>query len=191
MTEYNQFIFSGTLAHLNIFRLRLILAFTDAWFTQNKILTELNSPISGVHFSFATVFQNFNFVRFRLYSKVKFSYGFSLQWWKPFVDIFFHLWEISKQILGNIKKTALILSSESVNMLIRGVVAAVRVVRNHSNITFIVFFLYLKQFVFIPLSLLYASKGATELGIHNFTGFRTVIIFVVIFRQLLLIFGMR
>ena len=70
MTEYNQFIFSGTLALLNIFRLRLILTFTDAWFTQNKILTELNSPISGVHFSFATVFQNFNFVRFRLYSKV-------------------------------------------------------------------------------------------------------------------------
>ena len=34
---------------------------------------------------------------------------------------FFHLREISKQTLGNIKKTGLILSSESVNMLIRGV----------------------------------------------------------------------
>ena len=33
------------------------------------------------------------------------------------------------------KKTAPILSSESVNILIRGVVAAVRVVKNHSKIT--------------------------------------------------------
>ena len=72
MTEYNQLIFSGTLAFSNIFRLKLILALTDAWFTQNKFLTELNSPVSGVHFSFATVFQNFNFVQFRLYSKAKF-----------------------------------------------------------------------------------------------------------------------
>ena len=76
-------------------------------------------------------------------------------------------------------------------MLIRGLVAAVRVVRNLSKITSIVFFLYLIQFVFIPFSILYASKGAAELGIHNFTGFRTVIIFAVIFRQLLLIFRMR
>ena len=65
--------------------------------------------------------------------------------------------------MGNIKKTALILSSESVNMLIRGVVVAVRVVRIHSKITYIAFVLYLGHFVFIPLSLLYASKVATEL----------------------------
>ena len=62
---------------------------------------------------------------------------------KPFVDIFFHLRETSKQTLGNIKKTALILSSESVNMLKHAVVAAVRVVRKHSKVTSIVFFLYL------------------------------------------------
>ena len=190
MAEYNQFIFSGTLVHSNIFRLRLIWAFFDAWFTQNKFLTELNLVISGVHFSVTTIFQYLKLVQFCSYSKLKLSYGCSLQWWKPFVDIFFHLREISKQTLGNIKKTGLILSSESVNMLIRGVVAAVRVVKIHSKITPIVFLLYSKHFVSTPLSLLCASKGATELRNHNFTIFRTVIIFVFIFRQLL-IFRMR
>ena len=48
-------------------------------------------------------------------------------------------------------------------MLIRGVVAAVRVVKIHSKITLIVFFLYLYQFVSTPLSLYYAPKVATEL----------------------------
>ena len=163
MAEYNRFIFSGTLVHSNIFRLRLIWAFSDAWFAQNKFLTELNLAISGVHFSFTSIFQYLKFVRFRSYSKLKLSYRCSLQWWKPFVDIFFHLREISKQTLGNIKKTGLILSSESVNMLIRGVVAAVRVVNNHSKITPIVFLLYSIQFVSTQLSLLYASKVATEL----------------------------
>ena len=56
MTEYNQFIFSGTLVHPNIFRLRLIRAISDAWFTQNKFLTELNLAISGVHFSVTKFF---------------------------------------------------------------------------------------------------------------------------------------
>ena len=60
MAEYNQFIFSGTLVHSNIFRLRLIRAIFDAWFTQNKFLTEVNLAISGVHFSVATIFQYFN-----------------------------------------------------------------------------------------------------------------------------------
>ena len=36
-------------------------------------LTELNSAISVVHFSFATVFQYLNFVRFRSYSELNFS----------------------------------------------------------------------------------------------------------------------
>ena len=75
-------------------------------------------------------------------------------------------------------------------MLIRGVVVAVRVVRNHSKSTPIVFLLYLQQFVSTPLSLLCASKVATELCIRDFTIFRTVIIFVLVFRQLL-IFRMR
>ena len=48
-------------------------------------------------------------------------------------------------------------------MIIRGVVAAVRVVQNHSKIISIVFLLYLQQFVFTPLPLLCASKVATEL----------------------------
>ena len=82
---------------------------------------------------------------------------------KSRLSISFYLREISKQTLGNIKKTALILSSESVNLLIRGVVAAMRVVRNHSKSTPIVFFLYLQQFVFTALSLFCASKRATEL----------------------------
>ena len=142
MAEYNQFIFSGTLVHSNIFRLRLIRAFFDAWFALNKFLTELYLAISGVHFSVITIFHYLKFVRFCSYSKLKFSYGCSLQWGKPFVDIFFHLREISKQTLGNIKKTGLILSSESVNMLIRGVVAAVRVVKIDSKSTPIVFLLY-------------------------------------------------
>ena len=142
MTEYNRFIFWRTLVHSNIFRLRLIRAFSEAWFAKNKFLTEVNLVISAGHFS-VTSFPYLKIVRFCPYSKLKFSYGCSLQWWKPFVDIFFHLWEISKQTLGNIKKTGLILSSESVNMLKRGVVAAVRVVKIRSKITPIVFLLYL------------------------------------------------
>ena len=48
-------------------------------------------------------------------------------------------------------------------MLKRGVVAAMRVVKNHFKIPSIVFLLYLQQFGLIALSLLYASKVATEL----------------------------
>ena len=158
---------------------------SDAWFVQKNFLTELNLAISGVHFSFPAIFQYLKFVGFRSYSKLRLSYRRSFQWWKLYVDIFFHLREISKQTLGNIKKTALILSSESVNMLIRGVVAALRVVEIHSEITPIVFLLYLKQFASTPLSLLYASKVATEMWNHNFTNFRNVTIFVLIFQQLL------
>ena len=80
MTEYNQFIFSGTLVHPNIFRLRLIRAISDAWFTQNKFLTELNLAIPGVHFSVTTIFQYLKFVRFCSYSKLKLSHRCSLQW---------------------------------------------------------------------------------------------------------------
>ena len=80
MAEYNQFIFPVTLVHLNIFRLRLIRAISDAWFTQNKFLTELNLAISGVHFSVTTIFQYLKFVRFCSYSKLKLSYRCNLQW---------------------------------------------------------------------------------------------------------------
>ena len=78
------------------------------------------------------------------------------------------------------------LGCQSVNMLIRGVVAAVRVVKIHSKSTPIVFVLYLQQLVSPPLSLLYASKVATELWIRDFTIFGTVIFFVSIFRQFLI-----
>ena len=79
MTGYIRFNFTETLVHSNIFRLRLFRAFYDAWFAQNKLLTELNSPISAVYFSFATIFQYFNFLRFRSYSELKISYECSLQ----------------------------------------------------------------------------------------------------------------
>ena len=104
MTEYNRFIFSETLVHANILRLKLIRAFSDSWLAQNNFLTEFISANSAVHFSFATFFQYLNFVQFCSYFKLKFFYRCNLQWWKPFVDIFFHLREISKQTLGNIKK---------------------------------------------------------------------------------------
>ena len=80
MAVYNQFIFSGTIVHSNIFRLGLIRAFSDAWFTQNKFLTEVLLAFSGVHFSFATILQYLKFVRFYSFSKDKVSYGCSLQW---------------------------------------------------------------------------------------------------------------
>ena len=79
MTDYNQFIFSGALVHLNIFRLRLLRAVFDAWFAQKKFLTEVKLAISGVHFLFTTIFQYLKFVRFCSYSKRKFYYGCSLQ----------------------------------------------------------------------------------------------------------------
>ena len=143
MNEYNHFIFSGTLVHPNIFHLRLFQAFSDAWFAQNNFLTELISPISAVHFLFETVFQYPIFVLFRSHSKLDLFFGCSVEWCKPFVDKFFHLREIKKQTLGNITKSALVLISESVIMLKRGVVAAVRVVKNHSKSTPTVILLYL------------------------------------------------
>ena len=80
MSEHNRFIYSGTLVHSNIFRLRLIRAFSDAWFTQKKNLTEVTLAISGVHFLFTTIFQYLKFVQFCSYSKLKLSHGRSLQW---------------------------------------------------------------------------------------------------------------
>ena len=54
MREYNRF--SGTLVHLNIFRLGQFRDFSVAWFTQDDISSELNSPISALNISFATIF---------------------------------------------------------------------------------------------------------------------------------------
>ena len=48
-------------------------------------------------------------------------------------------------------------------MLLRGVVAVVRVVQNHSKSTSIVFVLFFKHFFSTPLSILCASEVATEL----------------------------
>ena len=65
--------------------------------------------------------------------------------------------------IGEHLKKGLTLSNESIIMLMREVVVAVHVVRNHSKSISVVLFLYLQQFLFIPLSPLYASKVATEL----------------------------
>ena len=115
-----------------------------------------------MHFSFATLFHYLNFVRFCLYSKLELSRACNLR----------YLFSSSRNRHANIGdhlKKPLILSRESVNMLKRGVVAAVHVVRNHSNSTSIVLFLYLQHFDFILFSHLYASIVATEQRSHNLT----------------------
>ena len=81
-------------------------------------------------------------------------------------------------------KNALILGSESVNMLIRGAVAAMCVVRNNSSSTPTVFLSNYNIFA-PPLSLLCASKVATELRTHNSTVFHIVVIFVSFFQHFL------
>ena len=100
MSEYIQFIFSGTIFHPNILPLPLFGAFHRAWLAQRRVWTELNSPTAELHFSFATIFYDINLVRFCLYSKVKFSCEFCLKPRKPFVDIFFHHREKALQKLG-------------------------------------------------------------------------------------------
>ena len=141
MAEYNQFIFSGTLVHPNIFRLRLIRAFLM------RGLLRINFQLNSVWLFLGYTFRLLQF--FNILNSSDFAHIPNLS----FMDVvhngenrfsisFFHLREISKQTLGNIKKTGLILSSESENMLIRGVVAAVRVVKIHSKSTPIVFLLY-------------------------------------------------
>ena len=80
MTEYNRVIFSGTLIHANIFRLELLQAYFDTWFTQDNFLTELNSPISDSTLFVCNNFQYLNFVQICSYSKHELSYKFSLQW---------------------------------------------------------------------------------------------------------------
>ena len=87
MSEYKQFNFSVTVVHPNTFRLRVIRVFSDVRFLQNRLLTELNSTISGVHFSVATIFHYLNFVQFCSNSTLKLSHRFSSQWLKPVVDI--------------------------------------------------------------------------------------------------------
>ena len=137
--------------HPNIFRLWLNGAFFVAWFTQNKLLTELIATISAVHFSFATVFHYLHFVQFWSYSKLNLSHRCNLKGWKLFVAIFLLLWEMGEQTLGTLWKKAFMLGSESVNLLIQGVMAAVLVVKDHSSITSIVF-----CFVFITISFHFA-----------------------------------
>ena len=60
MIPYNRFIFRGTLVHPNIFRLRLIRAFSHARFAQKIFLTELNLAISGAHFCLLQIFNMLN-----------------------------------------------------------------------------------------------------------------------------------
>ena len=144
MTEYNRSISSGTLALPNIFRLRLLRAFSDAWFAQKEFLTEVNLAFRQCTFRLSQFF-NFsilNLSHFAHIPNLSFPINVDYNGENRLLISFFHLREISKQTLGNIKKTGLPLSSESVNMLIRWVVAAVRVVKIHSKSTPIAFLLY-------------------------------------------------
>ena len=102
MTEYNQFMFLRTLVCLNIDRLGLLQAFSVACFPENKFLTELNSSISAVQFSFTTTFHYLIFLRFRLYFKHRFFHKTISQWWKQFLDIFFHLGALGMETVETI-----------------------------------------------------------------------------------------
>ena len=62
MTAYNPFIFSGTLVRANNFRIRIIRAFSDAWFVQNYFLIELNSLISEVNFRLQQFLHSFDLI---------------------------------------------------------------------------------------------------------------------------------
>ena len=73
MNEYIQSIPSGTVVHLNIFRLGLFRVFSDKRFARNNYLTELSSPISAVHFSFASIFHYLTIVQFARIPNLSFS----------------------------------------------------------------------------------------------------------------------
>ena len=107
MTIYIRFTFPRTLVYPNNFRLGLFGAFFEAWFSQNNFLTELKSPTSAVHFSFGTLFQYLNFVRFCSYSKHKLSHQCSLQWCKLFLDIFFIFDKHGSKHWGPFKKSSI------------------------------------------------------------------------------------
>ena len=130
MSEYIQFIFSGKLVQSKVFCLRVLRASSVAWFTQNKFLTELISPVSSLHMPYFAHISNLDFILdIVLNGEKRLSFFFIF-------DIFgCNLWDL-------IKKKALFLGRGNVNILIRGVVAAVCVTRNHSNFTAILFFLF-------------------------------------------------
>ena len=187
MTEYIGFVFSGTLVHPNIFCLRLFRAFSIAGFTRKTLSFELNPPISAVQFSLTIHLHKLDFVQFCSLFKSKFFLDIVYNGENSFPMSFaifelfgFKHWGLTKKSFNS-----LTLGSDSVIMLIRGVVAAMQVVKNHSKITPTVLLLYLKQFVFTLLSLFCNFKVATELRIQNFTVFRTVPIFILIFQQFL------
>ena len=142
MSGYIQFFFFRDIIPTNIFRLRLMGAFSGAWLTKNKFLTELNSQNSAVQFLFVTFFHEFNLVRFCSNFKLDYFHKKNLQWWNLFVDVFSHLREIGMQTLLTFWRMDMELGSESVNMLTRGVVAAMRVVTNQSKVTPFVLFCF-------------------------------------------------
>ena len=70
-------------------------------------------------------------------------------------------------------------------MLLRGVVVAVREVRNHAHFTPFVFLCFYSNCFSLRLHFYARSKVVTELRVQNSTSFRTVLIFVTSLRQLL------
>ena len=103
---------------------------------------------------------------------------------KIFVD--FSFLRNMEEYIGNDFLKKFFLCSDSVNMLKPRVVAAVRVVINHSKFTPLVFPFVFMKVCFTPLSLLCTSKVATEMRIQKLTVLRNVINFVLSFRQLLI-----
>ena len=89
------------------------------------------------------------------------------------------------QTLASNYIVALFLRPGSVNMLIHGLVTAIRLVMDLLKFTPFLFSLFSQKFVSTPLSLLYAFKVATELRTHFFTIFRTLTIFIISSRQFL------
>ena len=144
MSENIRFIFSETIVRPYILRLRLCQAFSDASFTQNNFLFEPNFPKSALHFSFTRNFHSCNFVPFCYYLKLIFW-----MWFTMVQTVCRYAFSSARDLVANIGvflKSGSLLGSESANMLIRGVVVAVRVVKNYSTIT-----LFCLPFVFITI----------------------------------------
>ena len=141
MSEYNQFIFFKDSSPFNFFPIKTSPSvFCCVVQSENS---ELIPALSALRIPFATTFHYPNSVRFCSESKIKLFFGIFQNGESCFFDIFFfHLLEFWMQTLGSSYKKALILRRENVKMLIRGVVAVMRVVKKHSKFTPIVFFLY-------------------------------------------------
>ena len=146
-------IFSRTLVYSKIFRLG------HFW----PLL--LRGLFISLRISFTNVFYNLFLVRFHSFSRHNFSFGCNSEPSKPF-SIFFHLPKLSMQTLGSIWKKTVLLGHGSVNLLIRVVVAAARLVNILSKFCPINFFCIYN--ILFPLRFHFHAI-ATEHRIHILT----------------------